>query len=195
MTLLLIFGFIYLFNLLPAFTPPTWMVLSYLQVVYHPHFLILAPLGALAATLGRLSLAKLAKIIVRDRFLSAKTIRNIDAIQNKLREHKRLTFSVFLIYAFGPFPSNQLFLAYGLTDMELKLIGLPFFLGRLVSYTFWIVLASEVAHRLAAKSLVQKSFFKWYFIASQLLTLAAVYIFTKIDWRKLLTEKKLGWIR
>ncbi len=193
--LFLIFLFILIFNLAPAFTPPTWMVLSYLEVTYHVHFLTLALVGALAATAGRVILAKLAKTIVRDRFLSPRTIRNLDAVKSEMQEHKRLTIGIFLFYAFSPLPSNQLFLAYGLTGLEMRLIALPFFLGRLASYLFWIVTASQIAKQLAAHTFVNKKFIGSYFLIIQVATLVVVYAFTKIDWKKLFTEKKISWLR
>ncbi len=44
--MLLTFLFVFAFNLAPAFTPPTWMVLSYIAVVHHPARLPLAVVGA-----------------------------------------------------------------------------------------------------------------------------------------------------
>lgn len=193
--LILIFLFILIFNLAPAFTPPTWMVLSYLEITYHIHFLTLALVGATAATAGRLILAKLAKVIVRDRFLGQRAIRNLDTVRAKIEEHKKLTAGIFLFYAFSPLPSNQLFLAYGLTGLELRLIAVPFFLGRFISYLFWIVTASEIAKRLAAQFFISKKFIGSYFIIIQLSTLAVVYVFTKIDWKRLFTEKKIDWLK
>jgi hypothetical protein len=190
-----IFLIIFLFNLAPAFTPPTWMLLSYIQITYHPNFLALAVVGAVAATLGRLLLARLADVIVRDRFLNKKTITNLNVVKEHLQSRPTLTFSIFLFYAFSPLPSNQLFLAYGLTDLSLKLIALPFFIGRFLSYLFWIVTASAVAHTLAAQALLSGGFVKTYFIIVQILTLVLVYLFTKIDWRSLFEKGKVSWLK
>ncbi len=193
--LLYIFFIILVFNLAPAFTPPTWMVLSYIQIHYHPNFLAFALVGAIAATIGRLLLAKLADVIVRDRFLSKRTIANLNVLKEKLQERGRLTFSIFLFYAFSPLPSNQLFLAYGLTELKLSLIALPFFIGRFASYLFWIITASKVAHTLASKVLLSGGFIKSYFLIVQALTLVLVYVFTRIDWRVLFEKKKLEWLK
>ena len=35
MILFIIFFLIFVFNLAPAFTPPTWAVLSYIEITYH----------------------------------------------------------------------------------------------------------------------------------------------------------------
>lgn len=192
---LIIFGAVFVFNLAPAFTPPTWMILSYIQITYHPNFLALALIGAVAATAGRLLLAKLAGVIVRDRFLNPRTIANLNVLKEKLSQRKRLTFSIFLFYAFSPLPSNQLFLAYGLTDLDLSLIALPFFIGRFCSYLFWIVTASAVAHTVASKLLLGGGFIKSYFVIVQILTLVLVYVFTKIDWRVLFEKHKVAWLK
>jgi hypothetical protein len=193
--LAIIFLFVFIFNLVPVFMPPTWAVLAYFEVAYHLPVFLLALTGAVAATLGRLLLARLATWFIRDRFLSPKTIKNLDTIKQKLQQHRKISFGIFLFYAFSPFPSNQLFLAYGLTDLDLKLIAVPFFLGRLVSYSFWIYTSSAVQKRALATSLAHGGYFKLYFVLTQILTIVVVYAFTKIDWHKLLTEKKLGWIK
>jgi len=105
-----------------------------------------------------------------------------------------LTFGVLLFYAFSPFPSNYLFIAYGLTTMDLTLIAVPFFLGRSVSYSFWRMTSSSVARRIALDSGDSWPYLSGYFIATQIAFLYLVYLFTKIDWRALLTEKKLRWL-
>jgi hypothetical protein len=192
---ILIFVGIFLFNLAPAFTPPTWMVLSYIEVVHHPNHLVLALVGAVAATCGRLLLARGSTVLVRNRCLSVRTIGNVNVITEQLRQHQTLTFGIFLFYAFSPLPSNQLFIAYGLTGLGLKLIAVPFFLGRLVSYSFWIFTASEVSERLAVESLTTRRFFGAYFVVVQILTLAMVFVFTRIDWSAFVRERRLRWLR
>ena len=77
----LIFLVVFLLNLIPAFAPPTWMVLSYLGLRYSsgniPAFALIA---AVAATLGRLILAKGARDIVRKRWMSAHAIKNVSLV-------------------------------------------------------------------------------------------------------------------
>jgi hypothetical protein len=192
----LLFLLILLLNLIPAFAPPTWMVFSYLGF-RNPtsNVALLAVVGASAATLGRTTLARLAHIVIRQRFLSDATKQNIDSIRAALEGRRTLTFSVFLFYAFSPFPSNYLFIAYGLTTMELKLLAVPFFLGRSVSYAFWGFTSSAIARRLSWESGEAFSYFSVYFVVTQTLLLCLVYAFTKIDWRALFTERRIRWMR
>ena len=157
----------------------------------------MAPLvlaGALAATMGRVVLAKMSRLVIRQRLLSPGARENVDAIKERLEGRRKLTFSIFLLYAFTPLPSNYLFIAYGLTAMELKLIAIPFFVGRSVSYTFWAITASTVARRFSFEFMEGLSYLSVYFVVSQFLLLAIVYAFTRIDWRALFNEKKLKWI-
>lgn len=190
-----IFFVVFVLNVVPVFAPPTWSVLSFIAIRFNSNIILLAVVGAVAATLGRLALARLSTVIVRQRFLSDETRKNIDAVKDRLEGKKKLTFGVLLFYAFSPFPSNHLFIAYGLTTLELKLIAIPFLLGRVVSYAFWAFTASSVAQLLNYESVTSKSFFSYYFVASQLFGLATIYVFTRIDWQRVFTEKRLRWRR
>jgi hypothetical protein len=194
--LLLLFATVFGLNMIPAFAPPTWMVFSYIGFRYVTvNHALLAVVGASAATLGRLVLAKMARVVIRQKFMSESSRQNIDSIREYLQPRKKLTFGVFLFYAFTPFPSNYLFIAYGLTSMELRLIAPAFFLGRSVSYTFWGFTASTIARRLTLESTEALSYLSVYFVASQVLLLSLIYVFTRIDWRLLLGERKFRWTK
>src|SRR5579864_2821353 len=190
LTLILLFLVIFTLNLIPAFAPPTWLVFSF--VGFHfpaQNGAELAVAGALAATLGRLTLAKLSRLVIRQKFMSADARRNVDAIRERLQGRTKLTFGLFLLYAFSPLPSNYLFIAYGLTAMELRLIAVPFFLGRSVSYTFWGLTSSAVSRHIAMGSTRTLPYLSAYFIVSQLILLYLIYLFTRVDWRTLFLEK------
>lgn len=193
--ILLLFLLVFLLNVIPAFAPPTWVVFSFLGFRFPDHMgIAFAVVGALAATLGRFTLAKGSHLIVRRHFLSEEARQNVDAIKEQLGHRKKLTVGLLLFYAFTPLPSNYIFIAYGLTTMELRLITIPFFIGRSVSYSFWIFTASTVARRITLENTETLAYLSAYFIASQILLLFMVYAFTRIDWRFLVTVKKLRWI-
>jgi len=190
---LLIFLVVFILNVVPMFAPPTWTVLSFIAIRFDPNIVVLAVAGAVGATLGRLALAKLSRVIVRQRFLRAETKKNIDAVKERLESKTKLTAGLLLFYAFSPFPSNHLFIAYGLTTLPLRLIAIPFLLGRMVSYSFWAFTATSVAQLMNYESVTSRSFFSYYFVASQLFGLFVIYVFTKIDWRRVFVEKRLRW--
>jgi hypothetical protein len=192
-SLILVFLFVYLLNVVPAFAPPTWMVFSFLGFRNAGgNMVLLAVVGAVAATLGRVSLAKMSHAIIRRRFMSRSARENVDAIRVRLEQRRKLTFSVFLLYAFTPFPSNYLFIAYGLTAMDLLLIAVPFFIGRSITYSFWGVTSALMARRI--NHVAPLSYLSVYFVVTQIALLYGVYLFTRVDWRYVLDEKKFRWL-
>src|SRR4051812_9599856 len=188
---LILFPIVFVLNIIPAFAPPTWMALSFISYRFAlNHTVLLGIVAAAAATLGRVVLAKLSRAIIRRKLLSEEARDNLDAIKDALQQRKRLTFGVFLFYAFSPLPSNYLFIAYGLTPLSLTMAAVPFFLGRCVGYNFWVFAGSMAAKRIALESPEDQPYLSVYFVFVQLFSLALVYLFTKVDWRLLFAEHK-----
>ena len=192
----MLFILVFTLNVMPAFAPPTWMTLSFVGFSI-PTLPVgaLALLGATAATLGRVTLAKLSRSIIRGKILDEHTRKNISAIKDGLEKRRVFTFGMFLVYAFSPLPSNYLFIAYGLTTLRLALVALPFFIGRLASYSFWVTMASVVGNHLNMDSAESASYVGIYFIVSQILLIPAIYIFARIDWRVAFQEGRLRWFK
>ena len=159
------------------------------------NFASLAVVAATAATFGRITLAKLSRVIVRQRLLSEQTRLNIDAIKQGIEGRPVMTFGTLLAYAFSPLPSNYLFIAYGLTSLPLTLLALPFFVGRLVSYAFWTRTASAIGDRLELDWFESAPYFVAYFIVSQLLLIPIVYGFTRVDWHAVFAGERFKWLR
>ena len=190
-----LFVVIFLLNLLPAFAPPTWTAMSFIGLTIPGiDFISLAVVAAAAATFG-ITLAKLSRAIVRQRLLSQQTRCNVDAIKHGIERRPVTTFGTFLAYAFSPLPSNYLFIAYGLTSLPITFLALPFFVGRLVSYAFWIRTASAVSDRLDLDWFESTPYFLAYFIVSQLLLVPVIYGFTRLDWHAVFTGQRFKWLR
>ena len=137
--LLILFLVVFFLNVIPAFAPPTWMVFSFLGFRFPSHMgWTFALAGAFGAAVGRLVLGKLSRLVVRNHWLGEAARQNVDSFKLDLEKRPKLTFGLFLFYAFTPLPSNYLFIAYGLTTMPLVRLVVPFFIGRFVSYTFWV---------------------------------------------------------
>jgi hypothetical protein len=191
-----LFIVIFVLNLLPAFAPPTWTAMSFIGLAIPSiDFVSLAAVSATAATFGRITLAKLSRAIVRQRLLSEQTRCNVDAIRHGIEGRPVMTFGTFLAYSFSPLPSNYLFIAYGLTSLPIAFLALPFFLGRLVSYAFWIRTASAVGDRLDLDWFESAPYFVAYFIASQLLLIPIIYAFTRVDWHAVFAGRRFKWLR
>jgi len=192
-----IFIVVFLLNVLPAFAPPTWAVVSFVGLTIPAADFVWLPLvAAVAATSGRIVLAKLSRALVRQRLLSERTRRNIDTIRVGIQRRPALSFGALLGYSFSPLPSNYLFIAYGLTAQPIAFLALPFFIGRLVSYAFWIRTASTVGDWLDIDLdwLQSAPYFAIYFILSQLLLAPVIYSFTRLDWRALIVEGRFKWL-
>lgn len=194
--LLALFATVLLLNVMPAFAPPTWMVMSWIGFS-RPDAdpVALAGVAACAATLGRLVLARLSCVLVRNRWMRETDRQNIDVVRVGLENRKGMTVGLMLAYAFSPFPSNYIFIAYGLTGMRLWLIGLPFFVGRWMSYLTWTHIAQIGARYLDQETEINGAYMGGYFVLSQLVFLALVYGFAKLDWREFLQTKRLRWRR
>ena len=134
-------------------------------------------------------------ISARHGHLSDATRENIDVLKQRLESRRKFTFSLCLFYAFSPLPSNFLFIAYGLTSLEWSLIAIPFFLGRFVGYHVWVFAGSLAARKISLELEEGQSYSGAYFVLSQILLLLLVYLFTKVDWRALLVDRKFRWMK
>lgn len=190
-----LFCVVFVLNVVPAFAPPTWIALSFVGLIIPSvNVLAVAVVGAAAATLGRIALAKLSGRVVRHRFLSEPTRLNIDAIKQGIEGRKALTCTAFMAFALSPLPSNYLFIAYGLTSLPIMLLAVPFFVGRLLSYGFWVMTASTVGGHLNLDSFDSSAYLSAYFVLSQLLLLPAIYGFTRVDWHAAFAERRLKFV-
>lgn len=189
---------IFLMNIIPAFMPPTWILLSFVGFNFHLSnysLIILSIFAAIASTSGRVILAIISDKMIRNKILSGRARNNIDTLKIEIEKRKALTFGFFLSYAFSPFPSGQLFLAYGLTDLKIKIAAIPFFIGRLTSYIFWALTASQVSKIIDVTSFKTGAYFSGFFILAQLAAFYLVYLFVRLDWKILFNEHKFKFIK
>jgi hypothetical protein len=188
-----VFAVIFLLNIIPIFSPPTWIVLSAISLgVPDAIPLGLAIVGATAATCGRVVLAKMSRRILRGKLLGDDARRNVDEIRTGIEAHRLASAGGVLLFAFSPLPSNHLFIAYGLTNLPVVFPAVPFFLGRLVSYSFWIFSAAAAGKKFDI-DLAESGFgFGVYFVVSQILLIPMIYFIVKIDWKLLIHHHRLA---
>jgi membrane protein YqaA with SNARE-associated domain len=191
----MLFILVFVLNVLPAFAPPTWTTMSFIGLaIPNIDVLLLAAVAATAATCGRIVLANLSRVIVRQRLLTEDARRNVDSIKIGIENQRAMTLGTFLGYSLSPLPSNYLFIAYGLTSLPLAFLAVPFFIGRFVSYGFWTRTASTVGDWLDWDWFETAPYFVAYFLLSQILLIPMIYGFTRLDWRALFSEKRLKWL-
>jgi len=138
--LALALGVVFAVNLLPAFGPPTWAVLVFFSFSYNLPAVPLVLGGALAAASGRYLLAGGARRL-RPRFSPAR-LQRLDRAEAALSANRRRTAAGLGLFALSPVPSGQLFLAAGLMTVPLLPLTAAFFVGRLVSYSIYVGVAT-----------------------------------------------------
>ncbi|WP_269632072.1 hypothetical protein [Pelomonas sp. BJYL3] len=191
-SLLLLAGGVFVLNAMPAFAPPTWMLLAF-YALQQPGTapLAIAGVAAVAATGGRLMLARSAQRISASRWMRPAMRANMHEVADAIKGHERASTLAFLAFAISPLPSNVLFLAYGLARAPLRLLAWPFFVGRFISYTVAVIGGAYAGRQLE----LQLSGLAGgiYFVVSQCLLLAGVWLFTRINWRQALRSRWLRW--
>lgn len=181
-------GLVFFVNLLPAFGPPTWVILVLIKLNWHLNPVALVLLGAVAAGSGRYCLAA-ATGRLRGH-LSAQRRESLQAANDYLTGHKGRSVLALALFTLSPLPSAQLFEAAGLMAAPLLPITAAFFAGRLVSYSLYIGAASVAEHNLG--SAFTSSLTSPYAIAIQIALLLGVVLLARVDWTKILrrhTEK------
>ena len=166
--------------------PPTWIVLSSfyaLDTTLDP--LSLALVGATGATLGRFFLKSMSRFF---RGIVGKEQKsNLDAIGEFLNRKKFGYIITSFLFAATPLPSNMLFVAYGM--MRAKSIGLyvGFWFGRILSYYIMITISKAVLTPFL--TLFEDRYIG--ILVADGLGIGVVILFTCIDWKVLLLERKI----
>jgi len=177
-------------NAAPILMPPTWIILSsFFALDSSLDPFVLALVGATGATIGRFFLKRISGFFRK--FVGKEQESNLDAIGNFLNKKKfGYTLTSFL-FAATPLPSNMLFVAYGM--MRAKSVGLyiGFWCGRLVSYYIMITISEAVLTpflQLFEDKIIG-------IIVADIVGIGSVVLFTCINWRVLLIERKLKFVR
>ena len=187
LALFLVWGTVFLINLVPAFMPPTWSVLAFFLIQFDLPLIPLALGGAVAATAGRVALA-LGTRLLGPRVLPADVRQNLRDLGAYLRTHNRWIAPAVLVYSFGPIPSNQLFMAAGLAHVDLRVVAGSFFAGRVVSYTLFAHAADRAMSSIT--DVFAKTFTQPQLLALELSSLGVLVLIAKIPWGRLLGVRR-----
>jgi membrane protein YqaA with SNARE-associated domain len=170
----LVFGI----NVVPAFGPPTWAVLVYVRLAYNLPIPLLVVFGALAAAAGRVLLAKLFRHIGSR--LSPKRLGGLTALGRALATSKRGLLGSLLFFLISPMPSNALFEAAGLARLPLPPLTGAFLLGRMGSYSVYLLAAASVGATL--QSVLAQGWTSPPALAFGVASIAFVVALMFIDW-------------
>ncbi len=179
---LIIFGF----NLLPAFAPPTWVVLVVYRLNSHLMTVPMVIIGAVMATAGRYGLALITRRMKS--YIPPKQLDNLATAGIALKKYNRsATIFEFAFFAISPFPSAQMFEAAGLIGLNLRRLTIAFFFGRLVSYSVYVTGAGKFANT-KLSNLVKDTLFSPYGLILQIVCIVGLISLTRIDWRRWVKE-------
>lgn len=173
-------------NLVPAFGPPTWavLVLFHLHGDHSPPLLVLV--GALSAASGRLVLAHATRRL--GRHLPEKRRENLRAAGDLLQERRGRAAAGLALFAVSPVPSAQLFEAAGLMRVRLLPLTAAFFVGRTVSYAFYVSGANLLADTDTGEVLLSSLTSPWG-LALEILMLAGLVLLARVDWVRVLRRR------
>ncbi|GAM47659.1 membrane protein [Nocardia seriolae] len=172
----------FLVNVMPAFGPPTALVLVLFKLNWHLNPVVLVVAGALTSGCGRYLLAT-ATGRIRAR-VSPHRQESLRAARDYLTSHKGRSLLGLSVFLLSPIPSAPLFEAAGLMGIRLLPITVAFIGGRLVSYSLYVGATSIAEKSLGA--VFTDAVTSVYGIALQLILLLLVVPLARIDWTKLL---------
>jgi uncharacterized membrane protein YdjX (TVP38/TMEM64 family) len=182
MEYMLLFAIVLGINLLPAFGPPTWSIIVLFGLNSHLPLPAIVLVGALAAASGRFLLAYGFRLF--GGYLSHKTRRNLAAARAAFERKRRNGILALALFAVSPLPSAQLFAAVGLAGVPLLGFTMAFFSGRLVSYSVYAA-SAQALEQSSLGDAFRESFSSPLGIALQVVLLAALVAFARIDWEKI----------
>lgn len=172
------------FQIPPALTPPSWALLAFFYIHFHLPLLPLTLGGAVSSTLGRLVLSLGAGRLGRP-LISPEKQRNLDHLGVWLNSRPawQIAVAVFL-FAIGPIPSNQVFIAAGLTKTRLTSVAVGFFIGRAVSYTVLAEAAKKAVSQIEV--IFTQYLHSWSAVVGVAVTVAVIVALLRINWMKFL---------
>lgn len=176
--LLLTAGVVFLVNLMPAFGPPTWIVLAFLKIRYDVPSVLLVVVGASASAAGRYALARGAHAFRRR--LPQEKREGLELLGRRLEAEPAMSAGMLGTFLLSPLPSAQLFVAAGLAEVRLGRLTAVFFAGRLVTYSIYV--AGTVVAVDQFGDVLTHSLYSPYGIALQALMVLGLVAMIRIDW-------------
>ena len=181
MQFLVIAAVVFGVNLLPAFGPPTWVVLVFFRLHDHVNPVLLVAVGALAAASGRMILALASKRLGAHLSPSRRT--RLAEARRVLLSRRGSAIAALALFAVSPLPSAQLFMAAGMLDVKLVPLTTAFFAGRIISYSIYVSVATIADKNLG--SVLRQFLGSPWSIAIQAVLLLLVALLPFLDWSKL----------
>lgn len=175
-------------NVVPAFMPPTWTIVSYVYIRYEVSLLFLAFIAAISSSIGRFLLAQLSSKSVP--YLFSKVAKdNLKFVGSKIKGKRFKAFLVAFIWAISPIGSNPLFIAVGMSHVNIAPVLAGFFVGRVMSY-FSLAYTSRIVVE-NVQGMFTEGFLSWQKLLINIFGIGIIYIYIMLDWESLIVDKKV----
>ncbi len=173
------------FNALPAFAPPTWLVLAYAKLTNPGEETALILLtGLFGAITGRTILYYLTKFFSL-KFMSKQRKEKLHLLKELSDKKPFDIFIVSFLYSLSPLSSNIMFILSGASEINIYPLILGFILGRAISYGIGIVV--YVKSMSAIESYVKTDLSLLVDLITFFLAIALIFV----DWEKVLRKAGL----
>lgn len=178
--LLAAFAVIFIINMIPAFMPASWMVMSFFYIQFDLPLLVLTVGGAIVSGFGRMVLAKESTFVKRH-FMQDRA-QDLDDLGEFLSTRHRWLAPTTFAYSLLPLPTNNLFVAAGLAEVRLSFVLLGFWAARIPADTFFVWSADQVFDSLG--DVFKGAFGSWLAIAFQLLGVLSLVLLYRLPWAR-----------
>ncbi len=178
-----------LVNSIPVFAPPTWTVLVGLLLAYELNPWMVALLGVVGATTGRLILGMYLPWVA-DRVLDPQSNENMSYLGSKLSGRPRSTMLFIFVYSLTPLSTSSLFTATAVARTKQAVVLPPFFAGKLISY---LVLVWTAEYLSGGAGDLLAATFSWRGLIGAGLGAALLIAALAVDWRALLERGEFRW--
>ncbi len=177
------------FALIPLPIFPSWIVVAYMVVQYDLRLVLAILAGAVGTMVGRVGLVAISRV-AGERMLGRWSRGNLEYLHEKL-ENAAGNLGVGVLLAASPPPAGVLFVVAGLMRVELWLVAVSVFLGRVIGYTISVGGASIAAAALANQ--LRDAIGPWSVVVAVAIVVGLLLLFVRLDYRALLEDHRLRW--
>ena len=178
---LALFAAVLIANSLPAFAPPTWVILVFFLLNYSLNPVAVILLGVIGATAGRAFLAwyfRRFSYLVPTRFSE-----NMEYAGEYFQKSTTKRYTILGLFLISPISSAQLFEAAGLMKtVALKPLLVAFAVGRTISYSIYVTGATALAATNFGDVVVHELRSPWA-IATQIALIVGLVLLGNINWK------------
>lgn len=175
-------------NVVPFGGPPTWAVLVFFVWKFNLNTVLVILVGLIGSTIGRFILSKVAyKILAKVRF--SQVDENLDLFSELINKNRRNILLFTILYCIFPTPTNWLFIPAGKEKRGLWLILLGHFIGRIVNYTYSVLLALRTIE--LVNEISNGNIFSVPNLIVQMFLLMFSVSLLFIDWHAFMRERKV----